>query len=69
MKKRELKEYREKSKSQLTKDVEKLRKEYFEAKMKISSGEEKNLKKANHLKRDIAQILSIIGEPKKTKKS
>ena len=68
MKKRELKEVREKTNAQLTKDVEKLQKEYLEVRTKLVVGEEKNLKKAKHIRRDIAQILGIIGEPGRDKK-
>jgi ribosomal protein L29 len=69
MKKSELTKLREKSPSELMRRVEKLRGEIVSERTKMVSGKKKNLKVVRNKRRDLAQILTIIGEKKREKKS
>lgn len=62
MKKRELGEMRELKAEELVKRAEGLRKSLAEMRIKIAVGEERNKKAAKKLKRDLAQILTIIAQ-------
>ncbi|MGB6838750.1 MAG: 50S ribosomal protein L29 [Microgenomates group bacterium] len=62
MKKKELQELRVKKIAELRKLLSKKKKEAEVTYGKIKAGQEKNLKKAKNLKRDIAQILTLIRE-------
>ncbi len=60
-----LKEKREKAVVDLEKEALELKGQYVKVLTQIMSGKEKNLKKANLIKRDIAQLKSIISEKQK----
>lgn len=62
MKKKELQELRIKKIAELRKLLSKKKKEAEVTYGKMKAGQEKNLKKAKNLKRDIAQILTLIRE-------
>jgi ribosomal protein L29 len=62
VKKKELKSLRTKKKDELKKMLEKIKKEAGEVLVKIKLGQEKNLKKYKNLRKDMAQILTIIRE-------
>lgn len=62
MKKKELQELRIKKMAELRKLLSKRKKEADVTYGKMKAGQEKNLKKAKNLKRDIAQILTLIRE-------
>jgi len=62
MKKRELLEYRKNSLDELNIKLGELRKKKVDAMVKKFSGKEKNLKTGKKIRRDIAQLLSIIRE-------
>ena len=59
MKKKEFLKIKEKEKKEIVVLVEKKKEELGKVKMDIVSGKEKNLRKANSLRKEIAQILSI----------
>ncbi len=62
MKKKDLTDLRNKKVSELEKLLSKKRNELINTYAKIKAGQEKNLKKAKNMRRDIAQILTIIRE-------
>lgn len=62
MKKKDLTDLRNKEINELEKLLSKKRNELINTYAKIKAGQEKNLKKAKNIKRDIAQILTIIRE-------
>ena len=62
MKKNELKSIRTKKIGELYGQVNKKKIELVKVKMEIVAGKESDLKKAKNLKREIAQILTIIKE-------
>lgn len=62
MKKKDLKNLRDKSKNELKATVYKRKNELVATYAKIKAGQETNLKKAKNLRRDIAQILTVIRE-------
>ncbi len=67
MKKRELSDIRKSTIKELKEKVSKLKKDVLERSIKISSGEEKNLKSKKALSLDIAQIMTIISEKQRQK--
>ncbi len=69
MKKTELKELRTLNLKELETRLASLKKKWLETQVKISVGEEKNIKAARNLRRDIAQILGIITQKKKESKN
>jgi ribosomal protein L29 len=70
MKKKELTDIRHKSTEELTKRLEELRKKRVDFEIKISAGRSQDIGQLKELKRDIAQILTILHEQeKKTNKS
>lgn len=62
MKIKEVKELKTKDIKDLEKMVSKLRMELMKNAVKIAGGKEKNLKNAWRIKKEIAQVLSIIKE-------
>lgn len=62
MKKQDLKVLRKKSKKELEKQIDKKRLELAKHAVKLKIGKKKNLKKGRLLKREIAQILTVIRE-------
>ncbi len=62
MKKTQLKEYRAKSVAELRNDAQKLQATLSEVSVKIASSQEKNLKAKKNLRKDLAQILTVIKE-------
>jgi ribosomal protein L29 len=62
MKKKDLIDIRKKTLENLTKLVDGKRSDLIKEKAKISAGKSKNVKKMRRLKKDLAQILSIIKE-------
>lgn len=62
MKKKDLVDIRNKEIKDLKKLAEEKKLELAKTEVKIRSGEEKNVKKASKLRREIAQILTIIQE-------
>jgi ribosomal protein L29 len=62
MKKKDLVSLRKKEIKDLEKMVEEKRAKAINAHVKMQAGQEKNLKKASNLRREIAQILTIIKE-------
>ncbi len=62
MKKKDLTDLRNKKINELEKLLSKKRNELINTYAKIKAGQEKNLKKAKNMRRDIAQILTIIRE-------
>ncbi len=62
MKKKDLKDLRNKEIVDLNKIVVKKRQESIMAHAKMKTGQEKKVKKVKNLKREIAQILTIIRE-------
>jgi ribosomal protein L29 len=62
MKKKDLQELRNKKIIELDKIVAKKKKESIMADVKMRTGQEKKLKKVKNIKREIAQILTIIRE-------
>lgn len=68
MKKKDLSKLKEKSIKDLRKMVEEKKKEAQETFAKIKGGQEKNVKKFKSLRKDIAQILTLIGEKQIVKK-
>jgi len=68
MKKKDLLDLRSKKTGELEKLLSKKRNELINTYVKIKAGQEKNLKKAKNIRRDIAQILTIIREKELLKK-
>jgi len=68
MKKKELTSLRSKKIQELIKMVADKKKEATEVYSKMKAGQEKNLKKVKNLKKDIAQILTIIKEEELSEK-
>ncbi len=68
MKKKDLTDLRNKKINELEKLLSKKRNELINTYAKIKAGQEKNLKKAKNMRRDIAQILTIIREKELLKK-
>jgi ribosomal protein L29 len=68
MKKKDLTDLRNKKISELEKLLSKKRNELINTYAKIKAGQEKNLKKAKNIRRDVAQILTIIREKELLKK-
>ncbi len=62
MKKKELKDLRDKNKSELSKMLDQKRKEVGEVYGKVRVGKESNLKKAKHLRLEIVQIMGVISK-------
>lgn len=62
MKKTELKNLRDKEVEELKKTVSKKKLEIAKVLAKLSVGQEKNLRKAKNLKKELAQTLTIIKE-------
>ncbi|MCK4588688.1 50S ribosomal protein L29 [Candidatus Woesebacteria bacterium] len=68
MKKKDLTDLRNKKINELEKLLSKKRNELINTYAKIKAGQEKNLKKAKNIRRDVAQILTIIREKELLKK-
>lgn len=66
MKKEELKKLRAKDMKELEKVLNESQKQLGESSLKIVGAKEKNLKKVRNLRRDIAQILTIVREKELT---
>jgi len=64
MKKREIKELRVQSVEVLEKKLAELRKKQLEAAVNISAGRERNVRTAKNLRREIAQVMTVINEKK-----
>lgn len=62
MKKRELVDLRKSETKDLANKVEEKRLELAKTRVKVVSGEEKNVKKLANLKKEIAQLLTILRE-------
>jgi len=62
MKKQELTKVREKALDKLKLDLDKKRLEILDLRVKITTGQEKDVKKAKKLKKEIAQILTVMRE-------
>jgi ribosomal protein L29 len=65
MKKAELKELRQMDIPKLEKKLSDLTKKKVEAEIKISAGQEKNVRSAKSLRRDISQTMTILNEKRK----
>ena len=65
MKKKDLNNLRKKTVKELLAEVEKLRRKRLELHTKIPVGKEKNVKAVRNLKKDIAQILTIVSEKRR----
>ncbi len=65
MKKNELTKLREKSPSELVRQAEKLREEIVSERTKMVAGKKKNLKVVKNKRKDLAQILTIVGEKRR----
>ena len=68
MKKKDLTDLRNKKINELEKLLSKKRNELINTYAKIKAGQEKDLKKAKNIRRDVAQILTIIREKELLKK-
>ncbi|OGM57962.1 50S ribosomal protein L29 [Candidatus Woesebacteria bacterium RIFCSPHIGHO2_12_FULL_46_16] len=66
MKRRELVDLRKSEAKDLTSKVKEKKLELAKSRVKIVSGEEKNVKKVANLKKEIAQLLTIIREKELT---
>ena len=62
MKKRELVDVRKSEAKEIAGRVKEKKLELAKARVKIVSGEEKNVKKVTNLKKEIAQLLTILRE-------
>lgn len=62
MKNKDLSDLRSKDLKELNKLLSDNKSELLKIKLDMSTGQESNLKKAKHLKKDIAQILTLIRE-------
>jgi len=62
MKKNELKAVRTKSSAELAKMLDDKTADLEKVRLDLVSGKEKNLKKAKNLKKEIAQVLTVINE-------
>lgn len=60
MKKRQLEETKQKSIAELEKALSELRQKKLETQVKISSGKEQDLKAVSKIRRDIAQIMTLL---------
>lgn len=69
MKKKDLKTLRNKSKQDLRKTLIERQENLAKSYIKMKGGQEKNLKKSWRLRKDIAQILTLIREKEMSKKS
>ncbi len=67
MKKTQLKEYRTKTVADLKSEADKLKATLAEISVKIASSKEKNLKARKNVRRDLAQVLTLINEKNKKK--
>lgn len=65
MKKRQLQELRNKGKEELDGELAGLLKKRLEAQVALVSGKEKNPKVLGHVRRDIAQVMTLMGEKTK----
>jgi len=65
MKKRDLKNLRNKTVEELKNELSNLTRKRIEAQVKIISGKEKNLKAVSNLRRDIARVATLIREKQK----
>jgi ribosomal protein L29 len=66
MKTKELKNLREKSTTELQKQVVDLKSKLVSTAPRIAAGQEKNIKIAKGIRRDIAQILGIIAHKERS---
>ena len=64
MKKKDFTELKGKESKELIKTLKEKKAELAKVEIAIKAGKEKNLKKANNLRRDIARLLTIINEKK-----
>jgi len=62
MKKKELKDLRTKEAKDLRKILSERQKELLAKNVELTSGKEKNLKASRNLRREIAQVLTVIKE-------
>lgn len=69
MKKRDLEQARKLNRSQLEKKVAEVRLELKKNSVKIASGTENNLKLVKNMKRELAQLLTILKSAPKENKS
>ncbi len=67
MKKIQLKEYRTKTVKELKKEADKLKATLADISVKIASSKEKNLKVGKNIRKDLAQIMTLINEKNKNK--
>jgi ribosomal protein L29 len=67
MKKAELRELRQMDIPKLEKKLSDLRKKRLETEVRISAGQEKNVRLAKSLRHDISQIMTILEEKRKKK--
>ncbi len=65
MKKRDLKNLRNKTVEELKNELSNLTRKRIEVQVKIISGKEKNLKAVSNLRRDIARVATLIREKQK----
>jgi len=68
MKAKKLAEFKTKTKSELLGEIQKLQKELLEVSVKIGKKEEKNVKKAGSIRKDIAQLMTLLNLKKKETK-
>lgn len=64
MKKKDLTDLKTKEGTELTKTLKEKKGELAKVEIDIKAGKEKNVKKGNNLKRDIARLLTIMREKK-----
>jgi ribosomal protein L29 len=64
MKKKDLTDLKTKEGTELTKALKEKKGELAKVEIDIKAGKEKNVKKGNNLKRDIARLLTIMREKK-----
>ena len=75
MRKKDLEKLKKLGPGELRKRVDDLRKQKMEASVKLSSGEQKNVRAVRNIRREIAQLKTLIGEkmekkgPRKAHKS
>ena len=62
MKKKDILDVRGKAEKEIANSLKEKKLELAKTKVKIASGEEKNIKKAKNLRREIAQLLTILKE-------
>lgn len=68
MKKKDLTKAREKSIPELAKIVSELRLKRAQARGNVVAGKEKNIKTSKNIKKDVAQLLTIINQKQKEEK-